>query len=111
MGEQRRKEAIDYIMSCLEDGYIDLGLHDQDELEIVKEAMNMLKIVDKWNDIPEECWSDMVQDKLPPIPAVLFNKDSDGNYKHIAIIESINEDETITCIESNKSLNRRNNND
>ena len=54
MNEQRREEAIKYIMSQLEDGYIDLGLHDQDELEIIKEAMNMLRIVDKWNSIPEE---------------------------------------------------------
>ena len=52
--KQRRKEAIDYIMSCLEDGYIDLGMHDQDELEIVKEAMNIIQIIDEWNSIPEE---------------------------------------------------------
>lgn len=54
MTKQRRKEAIDYIMSCLEDGYIDLGMHDQDELEIVKEAMNIIQIIDEWNSIPEE---------------------------------------------------------
>ena len=52
--KQRRKEAIDYIMSCLEDGYIDLGMYDQDELEIIKEAMNIIQIIDKWNSIPEE---------------------------------------------------------
>ena len=54
MTKQRRKEAIDYIMSCLEDGYIDLGMYDQDELEIIKEAMNIIQIIDKWNSIPEE---------------------------------------------------------
>lgn len=54
MSEQRRKEAIGYIMSCLEDGYLDLGMHDQDELKIVEEAMDMLKIVEEWNDIPEQ---------------------------------------------------------
>lgn len=52
MTEQQRKEAIDYIMSCLEDGYLDLGLHDQNELEVVKEAMDMLILIDKWNNIP-----------------------------------------------------------
>lgn len=54
MTKQRRKEAIDYIMSCLEDGHIDLGIHDQDELEIIKEAMNIIQIIDEWNSIPEE---------------------------------------------------------
>ena len=42
MTEQRRKDAIEYIMGQLEDGYIDLGLHDQDELMIVEEAMELL---------------------------------------------------------------------
>lgn len=54
MTKQCRKEAIDYIMSCLEDGYIDLGMHDQDELEIIKEAMNIIKVIDEWNSLPEE---------------------------------------------------------
>lgn len=52
MTENRREEAIKYIEAQLEDGYLDLGLHDQDELEIVKEAIKMLKFVDAWNDIP-----------------------------------------------------------
>lgn len=39
MTDQRRKEAIEHIMSCLEDGYLDLGTYDQDELAVVKEAM------------------------------------------------------------------------
>ena len=51
MTKQRREEAIKYIESQLEDGYVDLGLHDQDELEIIKEAINMWKVVDKWNSI------------------------------------------------------------
>ena len=50
--ENRREEAIKYIEAQLEDGYLDLGLHDQDELEIIKEAMKMLKFIDKWNSIP-----------------------------------------------------------
>ena len=51
MTEQNRAEALKYIESQLEDGYIDLGLHDEDELEIVKEAIQMLKIIDKFNNI------------------------------------------------------------
>ena len=52
MSEQRRKDAIKYIMACLEDGYIDLGLHDQDELMIVEEAMELLIAVEKFNSTP-----------------------------------------------------------
>lgn len=54
MTDQRREEAIKTIMNQLEYGYLDFGCHDQDELEIVKEAMDILRIVDKWNSIPEE---------------------------------------------------------
>ena len=54
MTEQRRKEAIKYIESQLEDGYLDLGLNEQDELEIIKEVVNIVKIIDEWNAIPEE---------------------------------------------------------
>lgn len=54
MTEQRRKEAIKYIESQLEDGYLDLGLNEQDELEIIKEAVNIVKIIDEWNALPEE---------------------------------------------------------
>lgn len=54
MTEQQRKEAIRYIEGQLESGYIDLGFHDKDELEIIKEAINIVKIIDEWNSIPEE---------------------------------------------------------
>ena len=54
MTEQRRKEAIEYIDGQLKNGYIDLGSHDQDELEIIKEAVNIVKIIDEWNALPEE---------------------------------------------------------
>lgn len=47
MTEQRRKEAFRYIEAQLESGYVDLGFHDQDELEIVKEAIQTLKMVDE----------------------------------------------------------------
>lgn len=52
MTEQRKKEAIKYIMSSLEDGYLDLGFHDQDELEIVREAMELLKLTIELSNIP-----------------------------------------------------------
>ena len=52
MTKEQREEAFKYIESQLEDGYLDLGLYEQNELEIVKEAIKMLKFVDKWNDIP-----------------------------------------------------------
>lgn len=41
MTKERKNEAVDYIMSCLKDGYLDLGLYDQDELRIVEEAMHL----------------------------------------------------------------------
>ena len=48
MTEQDRAEAFKYIEAQLESGYIDLGFHDQDELEIVKEAIRTLKMVDEF---------------------------------------------------------------
>lgn len=51
MTEHRRKEALKYIESQLEDGYIDLGLHDKYELEIVSEAIKLLRTVDKYNNV------------------------------------------------------------
>lgn len=52
MENNRREEAIKYIMAQLKNGYIDLGLNEQDELEIVKEAMYILQVIDKWNSVP-----------------------------------------------------------
>lgn len=43
MTEQQRKNAVEYIMGQLDYDYIDLGIHDKDELEIVKEAMALLR--------------------------------------------------------------------
>lgn len=39
MTQNEKNEAIDYIMSQLEYGYIDLGCHDERELEIIRQAM------------------------------------------------------------------------
>lgn len=51
MTEQDKKGAIRYIEAQLESGYIDLGAHDEDEIEIVREAMAMWKAIDTWNSI------------------------------------------------------------
>lgn len=59
MTEQHRKEAIEYIEAQLENGYIDLGAHDQDELEIVKEAINTLKTLDEINNKAKEWYVDI----------------------------------------------------
>ena len=48
MDNNRRKEVIDYINSQLEDGYIDLGLHDQEELTILRQAMNALGCLEQY---------------------------------------------------------------
>lgn len=54
MTEQQKEEAIKYIESQLESGYIDLGIHDEHELRIIKETISLWKFADKWNSIPEE---------------------------------------------------------
>ena len=51
MTEQRREEAFGYIEGQLDNGYIDLGFHDADELEIIREAIKLLKTVDEFNNI------------------------------------------------------------
>lgn len=52
MTEQQEKDAIEYIEDQLTCGYIDLSTHDECELEIVKEAINLWKTVNTWNNIP-----------------------------------------------------------
>ena len=37
---ENREYSIKYIHTQLDAGYIDLGAHDEDELEIVKDALN-----------------------------------------------------------------------
>ena len=41
MTQNEKQESIKYILAQLEDGYIDLGCHDENELEIVRQAMCM----------------------------------------------------------------------
>lgn len=55
MTKEQREEAFKYIESQLEYGYLDLGLHDQNELEIVKEAIKILlkkQLDDDIKDVP-----------------------------------------------------------
>lgn len=47
-----------------------------------------------------KCWSEKVLDKLQPIPFIFFDDDLDGIYERVGIIESGNEDGTITVVES-----------
>lgn len=51
MTEERRVAALKYIEAQLNDGYLDLGINEQDEIEIVKEAIKMLKTIDEFNSI------------------------------------------------------------
>jgi hypothetical protein len=51
MTEQRKRDALYYIECQLSNGYIDLGFHDQDELEVIKEAIRLLKAVDTFNSV------------------------------------------------------------
>ena len=48
---QQQKEAIKYIEAQLENGYIDLGINEECELQIIKEAIQLLKSIDKWNSL------------------------------------------------------------
>lgn len=41
MIQNDKKETIDYIMAQLEDGYVDLGCHDENELEVIRQAMKV----------------------------------------------------------------------
>ena len=44
---EKQEAALEYIKSQLEDGYLDLGLHDQDELQIIKEAIELYESYSK----------------------------------------------------------------
>ena len=51
MTKERRIEAIEIIEAQLESGYVDFGMNDEDEMEIIKEAIHLLKSIDKWNSL------------------------------------------------------------
>ena len=49
---EQQKEALRYIESQLECGYIDIGgAHEECEIEIIKEAIGFWKFIDEWNGI------------------------------------------------------------
>lgn len=43
MKSEDRKYALERIEYQLEDGYIDLGCHDEDEIEVIREVINNYK--------------------------------------------------------------------
>lgn len=58
MTEQQKKEALDYIEAQLEYGYIDLGAHDECELELINAAIKLYKDVDKFLKIAHGSYSE-----------------------------------------------------
>lgn len=41
MNEIEKKDALDYIKGQLEYGYIDLSIHDENEIEVIRKAINV----------------------------------------------------------------------
>lgn len=56
MTENEKKEAINCIKTQLENGYVDLGLHDENEIAIIRQTINMyeklpcVKLVDEYDE-------------------------------------------------------------
>lgn len=48
MDVEKRKEAMKSIEYQLENGYLDLGLNDQDELKLIRLALNALGCVEQF---------------------------------------------------------------
>ena len=61
--KERRELAIKRVMTRLDGEYFDFGLHDQDELEVIKEAMGVLIEVDKMISAYDHIW-DMYADEF-----------------------------------------------
>ena len=52
MTQHQREDAIEQVEGQLKCGYVDFsGMFDSDELEIIKEAISLLKAVDKFNSV------------------------------------------------------------
>lgn len=74
MDIKERREAIKYIKAQLEDGYIDLWLHDQNELKIIEEAMSALIA------LPQFKWErDVALEQLEEL-GIGFAEEIDGKY-------------------------------
>lgn len=48
MTQSDREYAIERIKSQLEDGYVDFGCHDEDELKIIEQAMSALIAIEQF---------------------------------------------------------------
>jgi hypothetical protein len=54
MTKEERKEAISRILHQLEYGYVDISDdYDTNEVAIIKEAIDNLQVVDKWNEMED----------------------------------------------------------
>ena len=91
MNQNKRQESIDYIMTQLEDGYIDLGCHDEDELEVVCQAMYM------YVKLPETM-HELAKLKITTDGQIFYNQSSKLIFEER--MESINEaiDEAISIV-------------
>lgn len=54
MTEQQKREAIKHTEGQLKHEHVDLSSCDQDELEVIKEAMNALKYLDECTKVFNE---------------------------------------------------------
>ena len=43
MDANERVEALEYVLSQIECGYVDLGAHDKNAIDVVKEALDLYK--------------------------------------------------------------------
>lgn len=43
MDANERKEALEYVLSQIECGYVDLGSHDKNAIDVVNEALKIYK--------------------------------------------------------------------
>lgn len=48
MAENERMSAIKLVKAQLEEGYVDLGAHDEDEIEVVRQAMTALGVIGQY---------------------------------------------------------------
>lgn len=54
MTQNEKNEAVDYIMSQLEYRYIDLGCHDENELDVIRQAIaSYVKILEIIQELEE----------------------------------------------------------
>lgn len=91
MTQNEKKEEIDYIMSQLEYGYVDLGCHDEIELEIIRQAIS------SYVKIPETI-HELAKLKISMDGQIFYNQSSKLIFEER--MESVNEtiDEAISIV-------------